>query len=54
MTIAEIIARANATVIDDKKINDLQHRMKLAEEKFEEDSQAAAAHKDFMGRTYSL
>jgi len=54
MTIAELIAEAKATVIDGKMIDDLEIRMKRAEEKFEEASHAAAAHKDFMSRTYSL
>lgn len=54
MTIAELIAEAKATIIDERKIEDLQLRMKKVEEEFEAESQAAAAHRDFMSRTYSL
>lgn len=54
MTIAELIAQANATVIDEHKIEALQQRMLAVEEKYNQDSQAAAAHNEFMSRTYSL
>jgi len=54
MTIAELIAEAEATVIDNKKIDALNSRMQEVENEFEERTKMNASHIDFMSRCYSL
>lgn len=54
MTIAELIAEAKATVIDNEKIEALNMRMQAVEKEFEDRVQSNASYTDFMSRCYSL
>lgn len=49
-----MIARANATVVDDKMIADMQARLEAAERAFEEEAKAKCVNEDYLCLAYSL
>lgn len=54
MSIEELIAKAASSIIDDSKLDELQDRLKAAEEKFEEEAKSKSVDRDFLSRAYSL
>lgn len=54
MSIEELIAEAAGSVIDDSKLDQLQERLKAAEEKFEQEAKSKLVDRDFLSRAYSL
>ena len=54
MSIEELIAVAAGSVIDDFKIQELQSRLKEAEEKFEQEAKSKLVDRDFLAKAYSL
>jgi len=54
MSIEELIAAAAGSVIDDSKLDQLQERLKAAEQKFEEEAKSKFVDREFLSRAYSL
>lgn len=54
MSIEELIAKAASSIINDSKLDELQDRLKAAEEKFEEEAKSKSVNRDFLSRAYSL
>lgn len=54
MSIQELIEAAKNTVVGEQQIEDLQGRLKAAEQEFEEQSRSKSVNQEFFSRTYSL
>lgn len=54
MSLQELIKAAQNTVLDQKKLGELKHRLEQADKKFESQVLAKASSNEFLSRTYSL
>jgi hypothetical protein len=54
MTIAELIAAARATEVDDAKLDAMEQRMSDAEKYNEVRASSQSVNSEFLARTYSL
>lgn len=54
MSLQDLVAAVAATVVDEKKIEDLKNRLAESEKKFESQSLSKPSDQSFMARTYSL
>ncbi len=54
MSVDELLAKANATVVDDDMIAAMQARLEAAEKSFEEEALSKSVDEDYLSRGYSL
>lgn len=54
MTIAELIAAARATEVDEAKLDAMEQRMSDAEKCYEDRASSQSVNGEFLARTYSL